>query len=162
LLPGYLAAEYIKHMINKETQVQPAGVDLTIAEVYSFGTPGLIGFKKRELPRVVKIEPSGDMYFLERGFYKIVFNEAVYVPKDCAGICLPRSSLLRSGVSVSCALWDPGYYGRGEALMIVGNPHGVRLEVNARVAQLVFIRVNPPPRTLYSGVYQGERLREEK
>jgi dUTP pyrophosphatase len=62
------------------------------------------------------------------------------------------------GVSISCAVWDPGYSGRGESLMTVLNPHGVTIAQGARVAQLVFIRLESKPTKLYQGAYQGENL----
>jgi len=66
------------------------------------------------------------------------------------------------GALLGCAVWDPGYRGRGEALLVVGNPHGIRIEVGARIAQLVFIRLYPQLGEGYSGVYQGERLAREQ
>lgn len=63
------------------------------------------------------------------------------------------------GVTVHLAVWDPGYVGRGEALMVVLNPHGVEIEQGARVAQLLLIKLVEKPDRVYRGRYYGENLR---
>ena len=78
------------------------------------------------------------------------------MPTDCGGLCFPRSSLLRMGLTVPTAVWDAGYGGRGEGLLIVTNPHGVRLQRGARIAQLVVFRLTQPASQAYQGRYQGE------
>ncbi len=135
---------------------QPAGVDLSAAEIYSFAGAGFLGRGDRRLPPYERLEPRQGRWILEPGAYRLVFREVVRVPVDCVGFCYPRSTLLRSGVLLSCAVWDPGYVGRGSALLVVLNPHGFVLEVGARVAQLVYARLTRRPRRLYSGVYMYE------
>jgi dUTP pyrophosphatase len=65
---------------------------------------------------------------------------------------------MRMGATVISALWDPGYEGRGEGLLIVENPHGIVLEKNARVVQLIFIRLESKPTSKYRGAYMLEGL----
>lgn len=155
-LPGYLALRAIPSA-NLE-QVQPAGIDLRVDEVHVFLGEGVLGKNERNLPKTRPLKPQNGWWILEKGFYKIVFRDIVEVPSTAIGLCLPRSSLLRMGAHISCGFWDPGYRGRGEALLIVGNDHGIRVEHGARIAQLVFIRVEPSSSNTYSGLYQGERL----
>ena len=71
----------------------------------------------------------------------------------------PRSSLLRCGVTINMAVWDAGYSGRGQALLTVFNPHGFKLQKNARVAQLVFFQLAAETEG-YNGTYQGENLKK--
>ncbi len=140
-------------------QVQPAGVDLRLDEVYEFLGPGTLTRQGKELPPVRPVRQSRpEVYELGSGAYRIRFLDVVSVPPDAVGMCFPRSTLLRMGVLLHCAVWDPGYRGRGEALMVVVNPHGARIERGARVAQLVLIRLESRPPKLYSGSYQGEGL----
>ena len=70
----------------------------------------------------------------------------------------PRSSLLRSGVSLHTAVWDAGYQGRSQSLLTVHHAGGFRLQRDARLAQLVFFRLSSPPSQGYQGRYQGEGL----
>ena len=69
----------------------------------------------------------------------------------------PRSSLLRCGVTVHMAVWDAGYSGRSQSLLVVFNPQGFRCERNARVAQLVFMELANETEG-YRGIYQGENI----
>jgi len=59
---------------------------------------------------------------------------------------------------VVSALWDPGYEGKGEGLLIVENPYGIVLEKDARIVQLIFIRLESKPESEYRGVYMREGL----
>ena len=155
-----------KHMIRErkavggimhESQMQPAGVDLTLGEVHAFESEGKIDFdnSKRRLPKTKKLEFEDEIK-LEKGCYKVIFNEHVHIPKDCAAFGFPRSSLLRCGANMHCAVWDPGYEGRSESLLVVENLHGIVLEKNAKLAQLVFVKLLEDAQELYSGVYKGE------
>jgi len=60
------------------------------------------------------------------------------------------------GCYVPTAVWDAGYSGRGEGLLEVNNPHGVRLQHRARIAQLVVFRLTEPAAAGYAGQYQHE------
>ncbi len=137
--------------------VQPAGVDLSLAEIELLESEGVLGLEERRLPGGGKLEPRGGWWSLAPGAYRVRFSEVVEVPRGYVGFCYPRSSLLRMGATVYCAVWDPGYRGRGQALMAVWNPHGLRIEWGARVAQLVLAEVSGPVRP-YRGAYMGEGL----
>jgi len=93
---------------------------------------------------------------LHRGGYVITYRERVNLPNDLIALVHPRSSLLRSGVTIHGAVWDPGSSGRGEGLLSVHNSRGYRLQRGARVAQLVFFRLSSPTDEPYRGRYHGE------
>jgi dUTP pyrophosphatase len=143
-----------------DIQFQPCGVDLSLREIYSLEDEGSIDFdnKERKLSKTKKMEFAGDWVHLKKGAYKIVYNEIVSIPDDCAGFGYPRSSLLRCGAFIHCAVWDPGYKGRSESLLIVSNENGIRLKKNARMIQLVFVKLDEKAKSLYSGKYGGENL----
>ena len=140
------------------SQFQPCGIDVTLKEAYLFKSAGKIDFdnKERKLSEVEPLPFHSDDMHLKAGAYKVIFNEYVRIPKDAAAFCFPRSSLLRCGVSLECAVWDPGYEGRSEALLVVRNEHGITLKRNAKIGQMVFIRLSEAAGALYSGVYKGE------
>ncbi|MEM4367029.1 MAG: deoxyuridine 5'-triphosphate nucleotidohydrolase [Candidatus Anstonellales archaeon] len=146
-----------------DEQFQPAGVDLTLKEVYSYDTPGKIDYdnSERKISDCIPLNFSetGELY-LKKGAYKIVVNEVVSIPTDCAAMALPRSSLVRSGATISSALWDPGYKGRSEMMLIVHNDKGITLKRSARVAQIVFIKLSSEAKA-YEGKYQNENIDEE-
>ena len=91
------------------------------------------------------------------GAYIITYNEVVHLPNDIMALARPRSSLLRCGVTVGTAVWDAGYSGRSESLMVVYHPQGFRLQRNARVLQLVFLRLTRDTEG-YQGTYLGENI----
>ena len=142
-----------------ESQFQPAGVDLTLKSAHAFKNAGKIDFdnKERKISDCEELVfgSNGDLH-LQKGCYKVIFNEYVKIPADAAAFCYTRSSLLRSGASLQCAVWDPGYEGRSEALLVVHNDHGITFKKNAKIGQLVFIKLLEPAKHLYEGVYKGE------
>jgi dUTP pyrophosphatase len=146
--------------INLAEQVQPNGCDLTFGTIAALDNAGTIAVSNVE--RVISgnspLQPDAAGFFhLEPGSYVITFNEIVSLPKDVMALGQPRSSLLRCGVTVHMAVWDAGYSGRGQALLTVYNPHGFKLQKDARVAQLVFVRLSSETEG-YNGHYQGENL----
>lgn len=155
-LPGEKAARAVPTASGK--QIQPAGVDLRVAVIEKLLEEGSLGKNDKVLPKGETIEPIDGWWMLKPGGYRIRFDDVVEVPEDAIGLCFPRSSLLRMGVTLHCAVWDPGYKGRGQAFMVVHNPHGIKLEVGSRVAQIVFIRLEETPGILYRGTYYGEGL----
>lgn len=124
--------------------------------MWRFGAAGVLGVHERALPAREEVAPDADGWFdLPPATYGIRYVETVILPTDCGGLCFPRSSLLRMGLIVPTAVWDAGYRGRGESLLVVTNPHGVRLQRNARIAQLVVFRLTSST-TAYAGRYQDE------
>ncbi len=154
--PGFHASRWITPVTSQ--QVQPAGIDLRVSKIFMFNGKGYLGVDSKQLAETTELEPNENRWILEKGAYKIRFAEIVSVPEEAVGFCYPRSSLLRMGASLLCAVWDPGYKGRGESLLIVENPHGIEIEVGARIAQLVFIRLVEKPQKTYDGSYQGENI----
>ena len=143
---------------NITGQVQPAGVDLTLDEVEVFSSPFVLDNEKTELAEVKELSHSEGKYNLKPGAYKITYSELVSIPTDAIGLVFPRSSLLRSGLTVCTAVWDPGYRGRGSGLLLVFNPFGAFLQKGCRIAQLIVIRTAKKPDFTYKGQYQNERI----
>jgi dUTP pyrophosphatase len=141
-----------------DSQYQPAGIDITLKEIYSFKDTGIIDFdnSERKISSVEPIKFENDQVKLKTGAYKVIFNEYVKIPNHLVGFCFPRSSLLRCGAALECAVWDPGYEGRSEALLIIHNPHGIILKKNAKIGQMVFSHLVEETIEEYSGRYKWE------
>ncbi|MBA7708368.1 dCTP deaminase, dUMP-forming [subsurface metagenome] len=150
----------IEGYINLEEQVQPNGVDLTLREVALLQSPGKIAVNdsQRLVSDLAPLVFDG-MGFIDlmAGAYIITYNEIVHLPKNIMALATPRSSLLRCGVTVNTAVWDAGYSGRSQSLMIVYNPQGFRLQRNARIVQLIFLELAQETEG-YHGVYQRENI----
>jgi len=142
-------------------QLQPAGVDLSVREVHDLVGVGAIDYdnSERKISESRKKEFAKDGWLsLEEGVYKVIYNEIVRIPKDCIALAFPRSSLLRCGAYLQCAVWDPGYEGRSESLLVVGNKNGLRLKKNAKVVQLVFLKLEKEANEGYAGKYHRENI----
>jgi dUTP pyrophosphatase len=145
---------------DRDQQVQPNGFDLTLESVWRMEGVGAIGVTnaERTIPPRVPVDPSEDGWFaLAPGTYVIRFREVVALPLDVMAFGRPRSSVLRCGAAIHTAVWDAGYHGRSEALLVVHAVTGLRLSVGARVLQLVFVRLEAATQA-YAGTYQGENL----
>jgi dUTP pyrophosphatase len=150
----------IEGCIDLEQQLQPNGIDLTLREIALPQSAGRIATSDRQR-LVADLAPlvfdGLDFIDLMPGAYIITFNEIVHLPQNIMALARPRSSLLRCGVTIDTAVWDAGYSGRSQSLMVVYNPRGFRLQRNARVVQIIFLKLTEPTEG-YHGAYQGENI----
>lgn len=155
------AKNLISSYIDPDTQATPNGFDLSVESVSEFATSGALDFsnKERVVPGGKEIVPVKDKpedkfgwWHLARGAYKVRTNESVKLPKDLIGIAFTRTSLLRMGAFTANGVWDAGFEGKSDFILVVENPHGIKLKQNARVIQLVFFRINETKEG-YKGIY---------
>ena len=150
----------VEGWINLEEQVQANGFDLTLRDVALMQSAGTIAAanSQRVLSGLAPL-PFGanDLLDLAAGIYMITYNEIVHLPKNIMALGRPRSSLLRCGVNVGTAVWDAGYEGRSQSLLMVHNPRGFRVQKNARLTQLVFMTLTGESEG-YKGIYQRENI----
>jgi dUTP pyrophosphatase len=150
----------VEGWIDLEEQVQANGFDLTLREIAVPQSAGSISVANSQ--RVVSdlsplvFDGMGSIELIP-GTYIITYNEIVHLPRSIMALGRPRSSLLRCGVTVGTAVWDAGYEGRSQSLLVVYNPRGVRLQRNARIIQLIFFELTGESEG-YGGVYQGENI----
>jgi dUTP pyrophosphatase len=150
--------------IDLDTQLTPNGFDLTVGQVFEFDSSGAVDFSNKErrvpagraiLPKKESPDDRFGWWDLGPGAYKILTNETVDIPNDLIGIAFTRTTLLRMGAFTQNGVWDAGFRGRSEFILIVENPHGIRLKQNARVVQLVFQPINAATRG-YQGIYRDK------
>ncbi len=172
---GAFVAEHVSPTTDE--QVQPNGVDLTLAGVHEQDGPGRITRDGKEIGerRRLPVDAPDDggsseesvsdragagtrgkarTYTLQPGGYVVRYGETIAVPDGHVGFVYPRSSLLRNSSMLNTAVWDAGYEGRGEGLLQVN--HEIHLEEGARIAQFVLARA--AHEDTYDGSYQGENL----
>ena len=135
-------------------QVQPNGVDLTVASIAEQTTTGRIGTDGKTIGDRTDVEPDDGVYALSPGGYVVTYGEVIHIPDDHVGFLYPRSSLLRNSCMLNTAVWDAGYEGRGEGLLQVHHP--IEIEAGARIAQLVLADADHEGH--YDGSYQGENV----
>jgi dUTP pyrophosphatase len=155
--------ELIAGYVDLETQLTPNGFDLTVADIFEFDAQGALDFSNKErkvpggariTPRKQKLDDKFGWWELKSGAYKIRTNEVVNLTNDLIALAFSRTSLLRMGAFTQHGVWDAGFRGRGEFVLVVGNQQGIKIKQNARVAQLVFTRINETTRG-YEGIYKG-------
>ena len=144
--------------VDLATQLQPNGIDLRLERVQRLASAARHGASDadREPAAREDVAAADGWWTLGPGAYVITYRERVNLPNDLAAFIWPRSSLLRSGVTLHGAVWDAGYSGRGEGLLAVVNESGYRVQRGARIAQLVFSRLSAATGVGYAGRYQGE------
>ena len=167
---GVLSREQLRELVGNQLphiagwsdldqQIQPNGFDLSLAEVHRHRGRGTIAISNSErvLPELEAVLPDAEGFLeLDPGIYHITYREIVSLPKNVMAFGRPRSSLNRSGVTIHTAVWDAGYSGRSTSLLSVLNPEGFRVQIGARVLQLVFVGLAQEAHEGYDGVYQGE------
>jgi len=153
----------VQGYLDLKTQLTPNGFDLTVEKIFEFDEAGALDFsnKERKIPQgkeipAQKINPDDKFgwWDLKKGIYKVRTNEAVNIPKDLVALAFTRTSLLRMGVFTQHGVWDAGFQGKSEFVLVVENSQGVRIKQNARVAQLVFLSINETGQG-YQGIHKN-------
>ena len=153
--------DFIQGYMNLEKQITPNGFDLTVEKIFSIDEAGSVDFSNNE--RVVpqgkeltaqkrKEEDKYGWWTLPKGVYKVKTNETVNMPNNLTAIAFTRTTLLRMGAFTQNGVWDAGFKGKSEFVLVVENPAGINIKQNARVIQLVFLRVEETEE--YNGVYK--------
>jgi len=151
----------VENLYDAQQQVQPNGIDFTLKEVALLSSPGSLGpgNESRALSSTSPLVFDGlGRVDLLPGCYLVTYNEVVNLPKNMMALATPRSSLLRCGVSIHSAIWDAGYSGRSQSLMVVYNPQGFRLHINTRIVQMVFFFLSREVAQGYQGIFQDENI----
>ena len=151
----------VENLFDTQQQIQPNGIDLTLKEIALLDSPGSLGpgSERRTLSSTSPLIFDGiGRIDLLPGCYLVTYNEVINLPKNIMALARPRSSLLRCGVSIHNAVWDAGYSGRSQSLMVVYNTQGFRLYMNARIVQMVFFSLSREVAQGYQGMFQGENV----
>jgi dUTP pyrophosphatase len=155
--------ELVSGYIDLGLQLNPNGFDLTAEDISGFSSAGHVDFsnKERKLPDYKKIPVKKDRpqdksgwWSLKKGAYKVRTNECVNIPRDMIALAYPRSTLLRMGAFSQNAVWDAGFCGKSEFILVVDNPKGIKVKQNARLVQLLFIPIEKVKQG-YKGIYQN-------
>jgi len=149
----------VSNIRDIKTQIQPAGLDLTLKEIYMFMSGGCIDFDNscRFLSDTMKLGmESATKYFIPKGVYHILLNETFNIPTDIVAFTTSRSSLQRCGATIYRGFFDPGFNGKGMVLLNVLNPSGITLFKDARICQMEFHIIDKTDG--YNGIYiDGEK-----
>lgn len=154
---GNYVSQFIKQQSEEESSaIQPNGFDLSVDTIYQLdGNFVLTNGESYNKGNRTSVEPEDGYYKLEANQkYIVVYDEKIKIPRDCVGIVLPRSRLMRCGIDMETALWDSGYEGIGEGAMHVAESGKISKEM--RVAQMIFVEAQG--QEAYDGSHQSERI----
>ena len=147
--------ELIKIFPDFKDLVQPSGIDLELDKLFQQVSGGSLIDNEKSLPELE--EMNGPVYTLKpHTAYLASIRRKIKIPKGYTMLYLPRSTLLRSFISVQTAVGDPGFYG---TLMFLVYNHGefdYKLKSGDRIAQGVVFPVEG------SGEYNGSYQEREK
>jgi dUTP pyrophosphatase len=137
-----------------EELVQPSGIDLRIDEVFIQRGPGSLIDNEKELPELEKLEPP--IYVLKsKTAYLVTVDRKIKIPKGYSMLYVPRSTLLRSFVSVHTAVGDPGFYGTLQFMVYNYGDFDYKVKKGERIAQGVVFDVSGSGE--YDGSYQESK-----
>lgn len=164
---GEYIAEHITPQEGEldDEQLQPNGVDLRIDKIYEITNTAIL--KDKEYDKGVREESEillkDNFSSLDKNSYMVmknkphivVYDEIIKIPEGHIGYVFPRSRLMRSGGFLTTAMWDQGYEGRGEGLLIPLN--NLVIENDMRIVQFTLFEALRGEQ-LYDGDHQKERL----
>jgi dUTP pyrophosphatase len=131
--------------------VQPAGIDLRADKVYRQMGPASLIDNEKVLPPTEQLEPP--LYILKpKTAYLVTVDRKIKIPKGYSMLYLPRSTLLRSFITIHTALGDPGFYGTLQFLMVNQGDYEYTVKQGERIAQGVVFEVEGSGE--YDGSYQ--------
>jgi deoxycytidine triphosphate deaminase len=154
--------QLIEGAIDVTVQITPNGFDLTCGTISRYCGSGAVDFsnKERQLPAAEEVplqkKNPHDQYGwweLAKGIYKVKTNEIVNLPNDLTALAFSRTTLLRMGAFTQHGVWDAGFRGKGEFVLVVENPHGISVQQNARIAQLIFLPIKKTS-FIYRGIFR--------
>jgi dUTP pyrophosphatase len=145
--------ELIKLFPDFAELVQPSGIDLALDEVFIQKSSGSLIDNEKNLPDIESLD--GPIYTLKpKTAYLATIDRKIKIPKGYAMLYKPRSTLLRSFVSVQTAVGDPGFFGTLMFLIYNHGDHDYKIKKGDRIAQGVVFEVKGSGE--YSGSYQEE------
>ena len=145
--------ELIRLFPDFKELVQPSGIDLRVDELFLQLGPGSLIDNEKNLPKIERLNPP--LYVLKpKTAYLATIDRKIKIPKGCSMLYLPRSTLLRSFISVHTALGDPGFYGTLQFMLYNYGEFDYTLKRGERIAQAVVFDVTGSGE--YSGSYQEQ------
>lgn len=141
-----------------EDSIQPSGIDLKLDKVYKQTSPGSLIDNVKNLPELEEVECVDGIYTLKaKCSYSVTIMGKTNIPVGYTMLYLPRSTLLRSFISVHTAVGDPGFYGTLQFMIVNNGDYDYKIKKGERIVQAVVFDVSG------SGEYDGsyQEIRED-
>lgn len=147
--------------------IEANGIDLRVGKIYNFEDSNEVGLyndiKKlppiNELAKSKKVLPDKNIgygYYLRPGIsYSVTVDRIMKIPKGFSQLYFPRSSLIRSNISLFTAVGDSGFEGTLQFKIRNDGDVDFFLGENERFCQMVSFRVEGAG--YYDGDYQEKK-----
>ena len=145
--------ELLKLFPEYSDTIQPSGIDLRMDKIYRQVGSGSLIDNEKNLPEIEELESVDDIYTLEpKTAYSVTIEGKIEIPTGYTMLYLPRSTLLRSFISVHTAVGDPGFYGTLQFMIVNNGQYSYKIKKGERIAQAVVFPVEGSGK--YNGSYQ--------
>lgn len=145
--------ELLKLFPEYSDTIQPSGIDLRMDKIYRQVGSGSLIDNEKNLPEIEELESVDDIYNLEpKTAYSVTIEGKIEIPTGYTMLYLPRSTLLRSFISVHTAVGDPGFYGTLQFMIVNNGQYPYKIKKGERIAQAVVFPVEGSGK--YNGSYQ--------
>ena len=144
ILKGETIAGFVEKIIDKNRQIGPYSVDLTVKSITQLEGVGRVDFSGKEFAwgqRTIlspkQIMPSDEFgwWRLASGEYVVRLNEALNLPPSTLAIVLPHERIAQNGADHS-ALFIQTPMQHIEVLLQVGKV-GIEIKENARISYMM-------------------------
>ena len=155
----------VENLCDRELEnPEGAGFDLRAGEIFTIKEgESFLGETERLTPDVESVAKYGENkdFILKPGEFILVKTlEKVNLPDNIAAIFRPRSTLQRSGVTLSTATGNPGYKGELTFGMCNLGKNDFKIELGARFVHILFFNTSENYSS-YRGQWQGGRVSTE-
>lgn len=138
-----------------EDSIQPSGIDLKLDKLYYQTGSGSLIDNEKNLPQLDEVECVDGIYTLKaKTSYSVTVVGKTKIPVGYSMLFLPRSTLLRSFISVDTAVGDPGFVGTLQFLISNNGDFDYEIKKGERIVQAVVFKVEGSGK--YDGSYQEE------
>ncbi len=163
----------LENLDAREANPEGVGIDIRVGEVYRITGEGFLGAvdrKSSDIEKIADIKNGDKEIVLKPQEYILVKTmEKVNLPGEKISIdggeptylmldVHPRSTLQRCGVYLMATKTDPGYFGELTFALANLGPKSFRLELGARIANIVFVQVLGDIFRAYEGQWKGGRV----
>lgn len=147
--------------VSTDTDCQPNAVDLRLGRVFQISSTffTLTDDEKIHRESTELLANNEGFFYLAPGSYQIVFENEISVGEGECGWVIPRSTLVRNGLSITTGLYDSGYKGKMVACLNV--TCGVaKIKKGCRIAQ--YLCFDAEMLHKYDGDYGVDKLHDQK
>jgi len=146
-MPGFEAADRIKNLIHKDTQIGEDKVYVTVKQIYLLDEKGSLDFggselhlaeRKPLLPKKKLTEDKYGWWNLNQGTYLVEFNEQIELKEKEIAILESQEELLQNGCFHPLRIITP----KGKLSFIPLNVgcQGIDIKQNARISVLRIVK----------------------